>query len=61
METAAIIALAPVVEQLVTLAITVYQQIEAANAAAGTPAKPLADVLAAADAQFAQIQANSKL
>lgn len=53
MDPAAIAALA---EQLITLGITIYKQIEADKTVTQTP---LATILAAADANFDQIAANA--
>ncbi len=47
------------IAQLVSLGLTIYQQIEAQQAAGRLPAgtvKPLADILAEADANFQQLQ-----
>ena len=49
------------VEQLLQLGFTIYQQVEAANAASASPAtlKPLADIIADANSNFAAVQTAS--
>jgi hypothetical protein len=57
------LTIAALVEQLITLGLQVYGQIEAANNASANPVtlKPLADIIAEANNNFAQVQANSTL
>lgn len=56
MDPVTILGVASGVEQLITLGIQVYQQIEASK----TPSvKPLADILAAANANFQQIETTA--
>jgi len=54
------LTIAALAEQGITLAIQIYQQIEASANAAGTPVKPLSEILGTADANFAQVLAASK-
>lgn len=55
------LAIAALVEQLAALALQVYNQVRASQLAASgtTTLKPIADLLADADAKFAAIQAAS--
>ena len=55
------VTIAALVEQLLQLGFTIYQQVEAANAASASPAtlKPLADIIADANSNFAAVQTAS--
>jgi len=57
------VTIAALAEQAVTLALQIYQQVKAANEASANPVamQSLSDLIAAADASFAQVQVAAKV